>query len=771
VRRLAHALALVALLGQAVSAAAPSPTPTPPAEAALAAKLEPYFLTGPFHPAATRFAARDFAGAADGFRQALARQKRTTIEALRARFLMGLSLANVSRWGEAAVVFAALAADEEQLNDHVAYQAARCYLRAGDARSALLWADRVAAGSIPEAEAQLIALDALSGLGRPAEIEARAARFLERFPAGPRRHEAAFARATALEKLGRAAEAAPLYRQVWAEAPAESFRTRASARLDALAAEVAPALRDKTAGDWVTRGMVLFNANQNEAAEAAFTSALGAPGLSPALACQAHFHRAQSVMKARQRARADGLFVEAETACRAAGDDDFTARAIYQRGRCLINTGDQEAAMAAFAALETAFPTHRLADDACLRGAEAATERGDLATADALLAALPTRYPQGDMVGEALFRRAFRAFLDKRYADARTLLAENIRLVPRASVWYAEGRAEYWQARSYQEEKNVLFAVSSYEQAVRRYPLSVYAWLAFERLAAIAPRTRQSLLRELRPEPLPREPQLGHLTASELNASRDPVFLRALELARLGLPGEAQRELARFSSARLNAGASPEAIAELAWLSALVLHRGGLFNASYAYAADRLGDFRRAYPAGAGLGRWQVAYPRAHAELIERESRANNVPVALQLALMREESAFDARAESTANCLGLCMLKRSTAEERLGRAVSREMLWDPATNISAGSKQLAWVLRQEDGNALFAVAAYNAGVGSVARWRAAASKQSPAPLDEFLETIPYDETRGYTKRVLASYFVYSWLYDDAQPIPPLPSQP
>jgi soluble lytic murein transglycosylase len=372
------------------------------------------------------------------------------------------------------------------------------------------------------------------------------------------------------------------------------------------------------------------------------------------------------------------------------------------------------------------------------------------------------------MVGEALFRRAFRAFNEKRYADAQTLLAENIRLVPLATVWYAEGRAEYWQGRSHEEAKNLLFAVAAYEQAVRRYPLSVYAWLAFQRLDVIAPRTRATLLRELRPKALPKEPQLGHLTAPELAASADPGFGRALELARMGLANEAQRELARFSSARLRAGAASETIADLAWLTALVLHRSGLWNASYAYAADRLGDFRRSYPAGAGLGRWQVAYPRAHAALVERESRANGVPVALQWALMREESAFDPRAESSANCLGLCMLKRSTATERLGRPVTREMLWDPVTNVVAGSKQLAWVLRQQDGNAAYAVAAYNAGVGAVGKWRS--QVESALPLDEFLENIPYDETRGYTKRVLASYFVYSWLYDDAQPIPPLPGR-
>ena len=63
-----------------------------------------------------------------------------------------------------------------------------------------------------------------------------------------------------------------------------------------------------------------------------------------------------------------------------------------------------------------------------------------------------------------------------------------------------------------------------------------------------------------------------------------------------------------------------------------------------------------------------------------------------------------------------------------------------------------------------AIAAYNAGEGAVGRWL---RERGHLPLDEFLEAIPYEETRGYTKRVLASYFVYSWLYSRGDPVPAL----
>ncbi len=63
-----------------------------------------------------------------------------------------------------------------------------------------------------------------------------------------------------------------------------------------------------------------------------------------------------------------------------------------------------------------------------------------------------------------------------------------------------------------------------------------------------------------------------------------------------------------------------------------------------------------------------------------------------------------------------------------------------------------------------ALAGYNAGEAAVERWLA---ERGNLATDEFMETIPYDETRNYTKRVLASYFAYSWLYGDA-PVPTVP---
>jgi soluble lytic murein transglycosylase len=151
-----------------------------------------------------------------------------------------------------------------------------------------------------------------------------------------------------------------------------------------------------------------------------------------------------------------------------------------------------------------------------------------------------------------------------------------------------------------------------------------------------------------------------------------------------------------------------------------------------------------------------VAYPRAHAELVRRHAPTAGVPPELLLALMREESALDPEAVSPAGAVGLTQLMLPTARAVARRlklpAPDRAGLMEPATSIRIGAAYLGDLLTRFGGSAALALAAYNAGENAVGRWRAAGP-----PLDEFIEEIPYDETRGYVKRVLRSYASYRLL--------------
>ena len=737
--------------------------------------LEPFFVSGSARAGADLFRAGDFATAAQELAGGLAAMSGHAPERDQARFLLALANMNLNAWQAAGDLFEDLWSTYPELAPYHAYYAARCRLRRGDAEAALTWASRVPAHTVPEAEAVLVRIDALGAKKRWSEVESEAKAFLDRFPAGPRRAEAKFHLAEAMQQLQRPIEEiAATLRRIWAEAPLEAWAGRADENLQTLAQSAAPALKTTlvtpSAEEWATRGMGLFDKNQNAQSEAAFAAALTAPGLDAATECVARFHRAQSVWKQRQRTRAAPLFAEAETACRRVQNRDLVVRSLYQGARCLASAGERDKALALYARIESEFPEHRFADDARLRAAEVLTDGGDDDGAEQRLRDLPDRYPKGDVASEALWRLALAAWRGGDLDKSLHWLDENLRRFPREEIYYAAGRAHYWRGRILEKQGAKNEARQAYARAVREYPLSVYALLALERMRHSSPQARASLLRELRP-PLPSTQKQAAWNFRPQPLFAEPGFLRAVELARLGLGSDARRELARLGldladHAQESQTASKTPSREDGyWITAILLDRAGLWSASHAIPRATLTAYRWSYPTDARRdAEWRLAYPRAFPELVGKNSKANRVPEALQFAIMREESAFFPKAESFANALGLTQMLVRTAQRFAKGRVTRETLLDPSKNLEVGSRFLAFLL-DHFGKALpLAIAGYNAGEGAVDRWL---RERGTLELDEFLETIPFDETRNYTKRVLASTFAYSWLYLHDQPVPAL----
>jgi soluble lytic murein transglycosylase len=772
--------------------------------------LEPHFASGALAAAAERFRRGDNSRALEGFARGIRGLPARDPTRLAAQYVMATAHMEREDWSAAGALFEELYTRYPVLAPYHAHYAARCRLRRGDSAGALQWAERVPDDSVLRAETVLIELDALAALGRWAEVETRAGKFLETYPNGPRRAEAMFQRAEAMENLQRPAPGiAELYRRIWAEAPMDSWSRRAEERLAALVARQPAAspgsekvpgkgtagpedLRRFSAEEWLTRSMILFDRNQNEQAEAGFAQALaamagGAPAASaPGLAelrCKAEYHRAQSVFKQKNRTRAAPLFALAHTACKQAGNGDLTVKSLYQGGRCYHNLGDDEKAVALYAAVEKEGPQHSYADDARLRAAEVLTSAEQLDKAAALLASLPESYPQGDQLGEALWRLALAAIREQRWDEAHRWLDENLRRIPREQIWYAEGRALYWKGRVFVEQGAKDKALPEYTRAVKEYPLSVYAFLALERMRTEFPAARRELVRKLRVAVgAGRSGSKGPWQFAPRPLFGTAPWKRAVELARLGFGSDARRELARLGFAAPDARDSARARSATAgqngktaestddredvyWITSVLLDRGRSWAAAHAIPRYTLNDFRTSYPEGLLAAKWRLAYPRAFPELVGPASKANRVPEALQLAIMREESAFNPRIESVANALGLTQMLVKTARRFSdGKPVTRDTLLDAGRNVELGSRFLSFLLDRYGGLAPLTIASYNAGEGAVDRWL---GERGEMELDEFLETIPYDETRNYTKRVLSSYLTYAWLYDAERPVPEL----
>lgn len=156
---------------------------------------------------------------------------------------------------------------------------------------------------------------------------------------------------------------------------------------------------------------------------------------------------------------------------------------------------------------------------------------------------------------------------------------------------------------------------------------------------------------------------------------------------------------------------------------------------------------------------WQrMYYPLKHAEVIAEASAAYDVDPYLVAALINAESGFDADEVSHAGAVGLMQLMPVTAEAvaaGAGLAVDAdaEALVDPALNVDLGTRHLATLIERYQDTAV-ALAAYNAGEGSVDRWIAESGESG------VLEAA-YPETRRYVERVLREQNRYATLYPDA----------
>jgi soluble lytic murein transglycosylase len=154
------------------------------------------------------------------------------------------------------------------------------------------------------------------------------------------------------------------------------------------------------------------------------------------------------------------------------------------------------------------------------------------------------------------------------------------------------------------------------------------------------------------------------------------------------------------------------------------------------------------------LALWHAAYPTIYLPVI-RTYAGKLVDPFLVAAIIREESQYDTRALSRVGAIGLMQVMPATAEAlaaKLGVAeLERDDLFDQEINIRIGVSYLGQLLEQFSGNVLYAVAAYNAGPQAVSAWTAKYGDKEP---DEFVELIPYQETRQYVKRVLRSYREY-----------------
>ncbi|NUN65863.1 transglycosylase SLT domain-containing protein [Pseudanabaena biceps] len=153
---------------------------------------------------------------------------------------------------------------------------------------------------------------------------------------------------------------------------------------------------------------------------------------------------------------------------------------------------------------------------------------------------------------------------------------------------------------------------------------------------------------------------------------------------------------------------------------------------------------------------FQSLYPFHYWDLVSQWSRDRQISPALVIGLMRQESRFEAQIKSSSGAIGLMQIMPKTgawiAEQK---RVKDYNLNSPDDNIKFGTWYLDYTHKRYGNNSMLAVASYNAGPGAVGSW--VEGRQITDP-DEFVNNIPYEETRDYVSKVLGNYWNYLRLY-------------
>ncbi len=311
-------------------------------------------------------------------------------------------------------------------------------------------------------------------------------------------------------------------------------------------------------------------------------------------------------------------------------------------------------------------------------------------------------------------------------------------VAPQAGFWLGE-----WAQQLGQKER----AQAAYTQVVTRYPDSYYAWRAAVRLGWPVG-DFQGLLQaqpEVQTQRAPFSLWSGSPTLQELyhlGEYRDAWEQWQLEFQQRQQPTLAEQ--LTDGLIRVGVGEYLDGLFMLATLERRVQN-----------AADQQ-QYRQVQQEPTY---WQALYPLAYWPEVPSAAATYGLNPLLVTALIRQESRFEAEIVSSAGAVGLMQVLPETGDWIAGKLRRPPFqLHRPQENLQAGT----WFLQYTDGlyghNALLAVASYNAGPGNVDQWL---KRQQPQNWDQFVEEIPFLETRDYVRQVFGNYWNYLRLYNPA----------
>ena len=335
---------------------------------------------------------------------------------------------------------------------------------------------------------------------------------------------------------------------------------------------------------------------------------------------------------------------------------------------------------------------------------------------EACFRTLYEQYPSGQFSADSLYNIFMSKYLQKKYFDAQRLGILHLKKFPTAksspAVTYFMGKIAY-------KLKHYESANDYYKQVLAKFPDSYYAFRAYN------------------------------------NLYKDDGFLPFLELTDKPVVFPYRKSLDSNLVVNLALLKDYDLVEELCkkdkFIQSWIAYEKGDYTVSAVMARNAMEELN-IKPSYDDL-RWRLVYPLHYYESVDK-LRGNNNPIILQ-SILKEESHFNPKAKSYVGAEGLMQLMPSTYTEVVKNNVIPKNFDNATSNIAAGSLYYSGLKKALLNRDLYAITAYNGGIGSVTSWF---TKLNYSDTDEFVEQIPYPETKNYVKKVLRTYWMYGKIY-------------
>ena len=633
------------------------------------------------------------------------------------------------RYSEASDAFRQAAGTDAALGDYADYLGAQAMMQAGRAAEVAPLLENFA-----QRHPESIFIDTAPVLLANAEMQQKngpaAVKVLEEAQGthAATRADFQYALGRAYQAAGDMAKAASVYRALFTTQPLTYEASQARLQMQGMG-------QGPTAAERKVHADQLFNAKRYGEASAEYNAIKNDPALAQPDRDALEIYSAVCDLKLKHLSRHDVEKLPATT-------DDSAALKLYLFAEISRTEKDRPAHGAIIAQMLEKYPTSRWFEEALYSGGNMYLLTHDMPEAIYHYKLLVEHFPTSIYAPSAHWREAWMNYRLRNYAEASRLMDEQ---VVRYSAGIEASSALYWRGRMLEEqEHNFPQAANYYRSLSGNYANFYYGELARQRLTVLGPQAELPLAAALASVRKLEVPELADVVPEN-----DPHYIKAKLLANAALNEYIGPEIQ----------ASPGAEEWGALAQAQIYSSYGEYTRALQSMKHSGISFFAIPAAEVPVSYWKLIFPQPYWSDLVADSARNGLDPYLVASLIRQESEFNAGAVSPAHAYGLMQLLPAVGKENAKKegikGFQPAQLLNPSVNLQLGTRNLKRVLDRFGGQPEYALAAYNAGDIPVRQWMASGEYKD---IPEFVESIPYSETREYVQAIVRNRELYRMLY-------------